>query len=537
MSGLRAVFARLSRRRDPEMTLAARAFDTEWYLETYPDVATSGLSALEHFMRHGWREGRDPSRSFSVATYLAAFPRVAEAGLNPLVHYVRSGRPKAFAPESELGFRFEVIEGLKPVTERMAGTRQAKIDLSDPVALASIFAGASDRLRNLHVTFSHDDFSANVGGLQLAIRREALRVAEAGRDHLHFCCARPWVVIRTANEPELLDVIWNGRRIGAFTFPDILTAVQEAAGPDASARSFAIHSLLGHDPGEVVKILAALGLRDGVFWLHDFASLCAGFHLMRNDVADCGAPSPGSAACQVCIYGAWRDRHLVGHATLFASLNLTVAAPSSGTLDLWRASTDLPAVRTLVLPHVTLAPRHPAKPPPRNRPFKIAYAGLAVPHKGWPIFRALAARFANDPRYTFLHLGVRRDPATPVDFESVAAGEGQPDAMRVALERAQADVVLVWPLCRETFSFVAYEAVAAGCAVITSPDTGNVAAFVAEGVYGLVMDDEAALTAAFETGDILQLSHTVRRPMLYDLVYSALTLDLPPGDQRGRSGS
>ena len=537
MSGFRAVFARLSRRRDPEMTLAARAFDARWYLATYPDVAAFGDDPLEHFMAHGWREGRDPSRTFSVTAYLAAFPQVADAGLNPLVHYLRNGRPKVFAPESKLGFRFEVIEGLKPVAERLASAHRAQVDTDDPLVLATAVSSARDRLGRVHVTFSHDDFSANVGGLQSAIRREAFRVAQGGRDHLHFCCARPWMVIRTSREPEPLEVIWNGRRIGAFALPDILTALQACAGPEASARSFAIHSLLGHDPEEVLQILGVLGLRDGVFWLHDFASLCAGFHLMRNDVVDCGAPPPRSAACDVCIYGPSRERHLTGHARLFAGLNLTVAAPSSATLDLWRAATDLLAVCTLVLPHATLVPRGPAKLPPRNRPFKIAFAGLAVPHKGWPIFRALAARFANDPRYVFVHLGVQRDNATPIDFETVAAGADQPDAMRVALERAQVDAVLVWPLCRETFSFVAYEAVAAGCAVITSPDTGNVAAFVGEGDHGLVMADEAALTAAFTTGEILQLSRTVRRPMLYDLAYSALTLDLPPGDDGAQSGS
>ena len=37
---------------------------------------------------------------------------------------------------------------------------------------------------------------------------------------------------------------------------------------------------------------------------------------------------------------------------------------------------------------------------------------------------------------------------------------------------------------------------------------------------------EQALAEAFESGTILQLARARRRPMLYDLVYSALTLDL-----------
>jgi glycosyltransferase involved in cell wall biosynthesis len=298
------------------------------------------------------------------------------------------------------------------------------------------------------------------------------------------------------------------------------------ANDDASGRSFAIHSLLGHAPDEVADILAALGLRQGVFWLHDFASLCAGFHLLRNEVEDCGAPPPGSAACNVCLFGPWRDRHIQGHARLFERLDLQVAAPSRSALDLWRRATKLPATGTHVLPHARLMPLGPSPIPPARRPFLIAYAGFPAPHKGWAIFRNLAARFGQDPRYEFIHLGAHPDLAMPHRFERVEAVADNPQAMKMALEAVQADAVLVWPLCRETFSFVAYEAAAAGCAVITGPDSGNVAAFVRERGHGQVIDNEAELAAAFETGTILQLARAERRPMLYDLVYSALTLDL-----------
>jgi len=93
--------------------------------------------------------------------------------------------------------------------------------------------------------------------------------------------------------------------------------------------------------------------------------------------------------------------------------------------------------------------------------------------------------------------------------------------------RAEIDAVLIWPLCQETFSLVAYEAVAAGCAVITGSDSGNVAAFVRETGCGRVLDNELALTDAFKTGEIAELSRARRRPMLHDLDLSALSLELP----------
>lgn len=513
------------RRLHPDHAIAAQAFDAVFYARTYPDVAEVGADPLDHFMTYGWREGRDPSPDFSVRAYLEAFPEVAESGVNPLVHFLTSGRPTTVRPESPQGFRYEVIERLKPVEDRMP----ARFDgVADPeVELASALLTSRGRLAGLHVTFSHDDYSANLGGLQLSIQREAGRLKELGRDHLHLYPAAPWPVVRTANDPEALGVVWNGEAVGVFESGAIARALAAAAGSDASRRSFAIHSLLGHAADETADILAAAGLTDGVFWLHDFASLCAGFHLLRNDVEDCGAPPPDSAACGVCVYGPWRARHIEAHARLFQRLRLTVAAPSQVTLDLWARTSGLPAARMVVLPHATLAARETAPTVSHDRPLRVAYAGLPVSHKGWPIFRNLVARFAADPRYEFHHLGARGDAALPATFQAVAADAANPLAMRDALQAAEIDAVLIWPLCRETFSFVAYEAVAAGCAVITGPDSGNVAAFVAETGHGRVLD-EAALTAAFESGAILELGRARRSPMLYDLDYSALTLDLAP---------
>ena len=512
------------RRLHPDHVIAARAFDAVFYARTYPDVAEVGADPLDHFMTYGWREGRDPSPDFSVRAYLEAFPDVAESGLNPFVHFLTSGRPTTVRPESPQGFRYEVIERLKPVEDRIDAT----LDPVSPEAdLAAALAQSPSQLARLHVTFSHDDYSANLGGLQFAIRREAARLEEQGRDHLHLYSARPWPVVRTAADPGVLGVVWNGRPVGLFTPAVIARALGEAAAPGGQGRSFAIHSLLGHAADETADILAAVGLTDGVFWLHDFASLCAGFHLLRNDVEDCAAPPPESAACGVCVYGPWRARHTEAHARLFQRLRLTVAAPSQVTLDLWTRASGLLAAGTVVLPHATLAAREPAPAVASDRPLRVAYAGLPVAHKGWPIFRNLVARFAADPRYEFHDLGARGDAALPATFQPVTAGAANPLAMRDALEAAEIDAVLIWPLCRETFSFVAYEAVAAGCAVITGPDSGNVAAFVAETGHGRVLD-EAALTAAFESGAILDLGRARRAPMLYDLDYSALTLDLAP---------
>jgi hypothetical protein len=518
---------------DTARAAVAAEFDTAFYLATNPDVAASGVDPLEHFLIAGWREGRDPSAHFSLADYLKAYPDIGAAGVNPFVHFVTAGRAEGRVARIDLGFRHRIIEELVPVETRVAAATKASaaIAADDPAGLRAVFAASRTGWRDLHLTFSHDDFSANLGGVQICLQREAARIAEAGLDHLHLFPAVPWPTVRAAGEPGPLGVWWNGKMVGRFDAPAIAEAVRVAAAVTPGRRGFAIHSLLGHSIDETLAIMRAADLSAGVFWLHDFASLCAGFHLLRNDVADCGAPPPDSAACGICAYQPLRARHLEAHARLFGELRLTVAAPAQSTLDTWRAGGGHPAAAgEIILPHARLVERPDGARggPASDGTFRFAYVGLPSAHKGWPIFRALALKYAGDRRYAFLHLGVRTDAGLPIAHHPVMVGPAQPQAMCDAIEALGVDAAMVWPLCRETFSLTAYEAAAAGAAVVTGPDSGNVAAFVQEGGWGRVLTDEAALDAAFASGEILELAREVRNPKRYDLVFSGLTADLPP---------
>ncbi|HEX3699523.1 MAG TPA: hypothetical protein VHV27_02500 [Phenylobacterium sp.] len=509
--------------------LAAAEFDAAFYLGMNPDVGEAGADPLDHFLVTGWREGRDPTAWFSVRDYLEAYPDIVQAGENPFVHYLLAGRAEGRVARHELGFRYEILSNLMPVERRvaMAVEATAEVQLGSAGALEAALAGARRGLGDLHLTFSHDDYSTNLGGVQLCLQREAARIAALGRDHLHLYPAKFWPVVRKAGERGALGLVWNGKAIGAYAPKTVAAVLARLAGEGRSpGRSFAIHSLLGHGAAETTRILAAVGLTRGFFWLHDFASLCAGFHLLRDDVEDCAAPPPDSPACGICVYGPWRDRHLAEHARLFKALQLTVVSPSASALELWRASAAYPTQGEVVLPHVRLVERGPAPVARTERPLRVAFAGAPAPHKGWAVFRELVLRHAEDPRYEFHHFGAQPPAGLPLAFHPISAGGPEPQAMRRGLEAAGIDAALIWPLCRETFSFTAHEAVAAGAAVITNPDSGNVAAFVGDGGHGAVLADETALAAAFETGDILALARAGRRPKLYDLEMSALTMDL-----------
>lgn len=78
--------------RQVEIIADTPLFDAPWYQARYPDVAASGFSPREHYVRSGAFEGRNPGPHFDTMAYYLANPDVAQAGWPALVHYVGFGQ-------------------------------------------------------------------------------------------------------------------------------------------------------------------------------------------------------------------------------------------------------------------------------------------------------------------------------------------------------------------------------------------------------------------------------------------------------------
>lgn len=87
-----------------EHVQASGLFNETFYLSAYPDVRTSGIDGLDHYLNNGWKEGRDPSPAFSTDGYLAKYPDVAAASINPLIHYLENGQSEGRSPVSRAEF-------------------------------------------------------------------------------------------------------------------------------------------------------------------------------------------------------------------------------------------------------------------------------------------------------------------------------------------------------------------------------------------------------------------------------------------------
>ncbi|BBP46141.1 hypothetical protein THMIRHAS_15140 [Thiosulfatimonas sediminis] len=78
-------------KRDKQIIEASGTFDKTWYLLRYPDVANAGIDPIEHFLRFGVIEKRDPTEFFDLKFYINRYQDVSKSSMNPFVHYLKFG--------------------------------------------------------------------------------------------------------------------------------------------------------------------------------------------------------------------------------------------------------------------------------------------------------------------------------------------------------------------------------------------------------------------------------------------------------------
>ena len=101
------------------------AFDSEFYLSAYPDVAAGGMDPVTHYVHHGERDGRLPSRDFDPKYYRASNPDLKHAPFNLYWHFLFAGRREGRSGMAPLTDKFSSSDDL----ERLVLILRPYIDL------------------------------------------------------------------------------------------------------------------------------------------------------------------------------------------------------------------------------------------------------------------------------------------------------------------------------------------------------------------------------------------------------------------------
>ncbi|MDR0911843.1 MAG: hypothetical protein LBM96_04480 [Methanobrevibacter sp.] len=68
-----------------------KLFDDKYYLKKYK-FNKNTLLPLNHYIYHGYKEGKNPNNKFDTKYYLNKYPDVKQSNQNPLIHYVLYGK-------------------------------------------------------------------------------------------------------------------------------------------------------------------------------------------------------------------------------------------------------------------------------------------------------------------------------------------------------------------------------------------------------------------------------------------------------------
>jgi hypothetical protein len=94
--------SRRAYREELRLIAGSGLFDARWYLQRYPDVAQAWIDPLDHFVRYGSQEDRDPGPGFSSSWYKARYADVARSAASPLTHYLLKGKGEGRRGEPDL---------------------------------------------------------------------------------------------------------------------------------------------------------------------------------------------------------------------------------------------------------------------------------------------------------------------------------------------------------------------------------------------------------------------------------------------------
>jgi len=437
-------------------------------------------------------------------------------------------RLEQFLVKSQKALRIIKEQGLSALLDRMKSkvdpardfdfTQRSALSSSTPKEGKAIFVGRILNKNQLvakiqaglpgqrtRLSFSHDDYLSSVGGLQIRVADEQEQVNLAGNNYLHIFPYGASLTLTKFDLNSIIGINLNGKRIG-FTNPNTFVESLQEIIESVPIEQISVHHTMGFDLGFIEEAIKIAGRPKVRFWLHDFFSVCPGYLLLRNNIEFCGAPDVSSNACRLCVYGTTRWEHLAEFERFFSQNAIEVISPSEFALDLWNRSFPIKGVTASVCPHAYLEYQHSAEIKQQNSTIRIAFVGFPVHHKGWSTWQRLTEKFGSDSRYEFFLFSETRRRSRNFKHVPVSVTKETRSQMTDMLQSQGIDVALLWSICPETFSYTLYESLAAGCVVLTNPDSGNIQAYVRDHPEtGMVLDDEKDLMELLDGKGLVDL--------------------------------
>ncbi|WP_337104130.1 sulfotransferase [Paenibacillus sp. YIM B09110] len=340
---------------------------------------------------------------------------------------------------------------------------------------------------NYALVVSHTNFLVSMGGTEKYILEQSAYLAEYNIGTIGIFPGQQYEFLADL-EVTQYGVIVDGKVKGYYSIDQVVDWVVKMAKHIGSMYS---HHLLYWNFGDYAKLLRKAqeeSIRH-TFFMHDFFALCSSYHLMyepanvdsfqnvhqRSCIPELTQAQVGCASiCTSCTHynklSTWREA-----TKIIIDSAYQVVVPSDFVKDTVLSVFGDVCHKIKTHGHLTFSGQHFVHKPRHERKIRLAYLGYKMDNKGWALWEKLYQNEQLNGIYEFHHVGSAQNYDKNVVCHSYSfVTHGNMAAVNILIEQ-QIDVVLLWSIVPESYSYTLHEAIAAGVPVLTSPKSGNIA--------------------------------------------------------------
>lgn len=398
--------------------------------------------------------------------------------------------------------------------------------------------GNKFKWREYVLIVSHTNYLQSMGGTEKYIYEQAAHLARKGIGIVQLFPGKDYGFLD--NKPDAYyGVVIDGQFSGYYPIGQICGWLVNHS---SRLQTMYTHHLLFwqyQDYMHVLRMVKGQGLKS-IFFMHDFFALCSSYHMMfepdtedsikqqleRRTCIPKLAKSEKSIAdiCLSCKHypqlSAWRE----AIQSILADTE-HIIAPSDFVKNTAVSVYGGFAEKIRVQAHLTFSKQHIVHKSKPKRKIRLAYLGYKMDNKGWALWERLYNDESLRRHYEFHHVGSQENYSDHVQKHRYSFITHGTMAAVDLLVNQDIDLVLLWSVVPESYSYTFHEAAAAGVPVLTSPKSGNIAYSInVHPELGKVLRNEETLLEFLHRIEDVRVYVAGDRAR-YDLEYNALPFD------------
>ena len=339
------------------------------------------------------------------------------------------------------------------------------------------------------IAFSHSNYLIKSAGVEKFIEEESIVLKE---NDIHFIQVFPIIECNKLLYKFGLNIQYVGINIdnkfaGIIEIDKLVSYILKIAHNNHFLlEGIQIHHLHGWNIKKMISIIKELELPVKLY-IHDYDTVSP--YIMCTDVLPkfkyniLVVSSPEYKKCK--YYKKGYDHYLSIKAFLnsITKYIVQVYVPSENTLKIWSRYFPEFKDKVSIRPHLTFTNIKNSRIP--NKILRIAYIGSTAEHKGFNQWKKLVNQLY-DLGFDFYYFGNSNYQDARIKKVNVDFHNKKLPSMTAQLKRNNIDIVFMWSECQETYAYTLYEAVAAGCFILTNDHSGNITTEVEQNKYGKV---------------------------------------------------